>query len=68
VNIIACYVASRPETSDDPLDVRSPVDGRLVARTVQATEEQVERAVSAAAAVAPPPACPPTYVREHSTT
>ena len=63
MNIIACYVASRPETSDDPLDVRSPVDGRLVARTVHATEEQVERAVSAAAAIAPTAAGLPAHVR-----
>ncbi|HEY9482299.1 MAG TPA: aldehyde dehydrogenase, partial [Micromonosporaceae bacterium] len=53
MNIIACYVASRPETGDDLLDVHSPVDGRLVARTVHATEDQVERAVATAAAVAP---------------
>ncbi len=63
MNIIACYVASRPETGDDLLDVRSPVDGRLVARTVLATEDQVERAVAAAAAVAPTAAALPAHVR-----
>jgi len=63
VNIIACYVASRPETGDDLLDVRSPVDGRLVARTVHASEDQVERAVAAAAAVAPIAAGLPAHVR-----
>ena len=63
MNIIACYVASRPETGDDLLDVRSPVDGRLIARAVQATEDQVERAVAAAAAVAPLAAGLPAHVR-----
>jgi len=63
MNIIACYVANRPETGDDLLDVRSPVDGRLVGRTVQATEDQVERAVAAAAAVAPLAAGLPAHVR-----
>jgi glyceraldehyde-3-phosphate dehydrogenase (NADP+) len=63
VNIIACYVASRPETGSNVLDVHSPVDGRLVGRTVYATEDQVERAVAAAAAIAHTAAGLPAYVR-----
>lgn len=63
MSIIPCFVAGRPETGDDILVVRSPVDGREVGRTVFATEDQVERAVAAAAAVAPVAAALPAHVR-----
>ncbi|HEY7175058.1 MAG TPA: aldehyde dehydrogenase family protein [Micromonosporaceae bacterium] len=68
MNIIACYVASRPETvgvggTADVLEVRSPIGERLVGRTVNASDDQVERAVAAAAAVAREAAALPAHVR-----
>jgi glyceraldehyde-3-phosphate dehydrogenase (NADP+) len=63
VTIIPCYIAGRPETGDDILVVRSPVDGREVARTVYATDDQVERAIAAAVQVAPKAAALPAHVR-----
>lgn len=46
------WVAGEPASSDDTVTVRSPRDERVVAETSNATEEQVERAISAAADVA----------------
>jgi acyl-CoA reductase-like NAD-dependent aldehyde dehydrogenase len=57
------YVAGRPESSSDLLDVLHPGDGRVVGQTSKATEDQVERAVAAAAAVADEAAALPVHVR-----
>src|SRR5687767_2547054 len=57
------YVAGRAGSSDDPLTVTHPADGRVVGRTSNATPEQVERAVAAAAAVADEAAGLPAHVR-----
>jgi acyl-CoA reductase-like NAD-dependent aldehyde dehydrogenase len=43
------WVAGEPVAGSEPLEVRSPYDGRLVGTTTWATPEQVERAVAAAA-------------------
>ena len=61
--VIPFYIAGRPETGDQHLDVFHPFDGRLVGRTAYASEDQVERAVSAAAAVAPEAARLPISTR-----
>ena len=63
MEIMPCYVASRPETDGDELLVTSPVDGSTVGRTVYASEAAVERAVAAAAAVAETAAALPAHVR-----
>ena len=63
MEIMPCYVASRPETDGDELLVTSPVDGSTVGRTVYASEAAVERAVAAAAAVADTAAALPAHVR-----
>ncbi|WP_432831522.1 aldehyde dehydrogenase family protein [Dactylosporangium sp. CA-092794] len=57
------YIAGRPATSDDVVEVRHPYDGRSVGTTSNATEAQVERAVAAAAAVAAEAAALPASVR-----
>ena len=44
------WVAGRPRTGTDVVDVRSPFDGAVAGRTTQATAEDVEAAVSAAVA------------------
>ncbi|GLZ42064.1 aldehyde dehydrogenase family protein [Actinokineospora sp. NBRC 105648] len=46
------WVAGRPETSEETLDVRHPFDGTDVATVSVPTPEHVERAVAAAAGVA----------------
>jgi acyl-CoA reductase-like NAD-dependent aldehyde dehydrogenase len=63
VKITPCYIASRPESGEDVLVVRSPSDGAEVGRTVFASDDQVERAVAAAAAVAETAAALPAHVR-----
>ena len=45
------YIAGKAETSDAPVDVRHPFDGRIVGRTGNANPDQVERAIAAADAV-----------------
>ncbi len=46
------WIAGEAASSDDVVTVFSPVDGREVGKTANATAEQVERAVAAAAGVA----------------
>ncbi|MET7393580.1 aldehyde dehydrogenase family protein [Dactylosporangium sp. NPDC005572] len=57
------YIAGRPATSDDVVDIRHPYDGRVVGGTAYATPDQVETAVAAAAAVAPEAAALPASAR-----
>ncbi|WP_426507813.1 aldehyde dehydrogenase family protein [Dactylosporangium sp. McL0621] len=57
------YIAGRPATSDDAVEIRHPYDGRPVGTTSNATPEQVEEAVAAAAAVAAEAAALPASVR-----
>src|SRR5688572_1018335 len=57
------WVAGEAASSDDIVLVQSPVDGREVGRTSNATPEQVEAAVAAAAAVAPQAALLPASAR-----
>ncbi|GAA3857196.1 aldehyde dehydrogenase family protein [Saccharothrix violaceirubra] len=57
------WVAGRPVTSDDVVEVRSPHDGALAGTTSQATAADVERAVAAADAVAAEFALTPAHVR-----
>jgi acyl-CoA reductase-like NAD-dependent aldehyde dehydrogenase len=57
------YVAGAAASSDDVVIVRHPYDGHEVARTSNATPEQVERAVAAAAEVADEAARLPAHVR-----
>jgi acyl-CoA reductase-like NAD-dependent aldehyde dehydrogenase len=57
------WVAGRPATSDDLLEVRHPFDGRVVGVTSHATAEDVERAVAAAASVREELAASPAHVR-----
>ncbi|HYN97464.1 MAG TPA: aldehyde dehydrogenase family protein [Pilimelia sp.] len=56
-------VAGGPAHSDDAVTVRSPYDGRTVARTSNASPDQVERAVAAAAGVADEAAALPAHAR-----
>lgn len=57
------YIAGRPATSDDVVEIRHPFDGRAVGSTSNATEAQVEEAVAAAAAVRASAAALPTSAR-----
>ncbi|WP_433051870.1 aldehyde dehydrogenase family protein [Dactylosporangium sp. CS-033363] len=57
------FIAGRPATSDDAVEIRHPYDGRQVGTTSNATPEQVERAVAAAAAVASEAAALPASAR-----
>ncbi|WP_433080436.1 aldehyde dehydrogenase family protein [Dactylosporangium sp. CA-052675] len=57
------FIAGRPATSDDAVEIRHPYDGRQVGITSNATPEQVEAAVAAAAAVAAEAAALPASVR-----
>jgi acyl-CoA reductase-like NAD-dependent aldehyde dehydrogenase len=59
----AFYVAGSAATSQDPVVVRHPYDGREVGRTSNASPEQVERAVAAAATVVEEAGALPAYVR-----
>ncbi|MCI0686609.1 MAG: aldehyde dehydrogenase family protein, partial [Sporichthyaceae bacterium] len=42
------WLAGRPETGDDVLEVTHPYDGRVVAQVAVPTDKQVEQAVAAA--------------------
>ena len=57
------WVAGRPATGDDVLDVHSPHDGSLAGRTTTATAADVERAVAAADRVRAEFAATPASVR-----
>ncbi|MEU7869618.1 aldehyde dehydrogenase family protein [Dactylosporangium sp. NPDC049140] len=57
------FIAGRPATSDDAVEIRHPYDGRPVGTTSNATPEQVEEAVAAAAAVAAEAAALPASAR-----
>jgi acyl-CoA reductase-like NAD-dependent aldehyde dehydrogenase len=57
------YIAGRPATSDDVVEIRHPFDGRVVGSTSNATPEQVEEAVAAADAVRHEAAALPASVR-----
>jgi glyceraldehyde-3-phosphate dehydrogenase (NADP+) len=61
--VIPFYIAGRPATSDDVVEIRHPYDGRAVGTTANATPEQVEEAVAAAAAVAGEAAALPAHAR-----
>lgn len=57
------YIAGRPATSDDVVEIRHPYDGRPAGTTANATPEQVEEAVAAAAAVRAEAAALPASAR-----
>ena len=57
------WIAGRPATGDDLLDVHSPHDGSLAGRTTTATATDVERAVAAADRVRAEFAATPASVR-----
>jgi aldehyde dehydrogenase (NAD+) len=57
------WVAGRPSTGTDVLEVRSPFDDALAGRTTTATAEDVEAAVSAAAGARAACAATPAHVR-----
>ncbi|MEV0132851.1 aldehyde dehydrogenase family protein [Dactylosporangium sp. NPDC050688] len=57
------YIAGRPATSDDAVEIRHPFDGRVVGSTSNATAAQVEEAVAAAAAVRASAAALPASAR-----
>ncbi|MGI5245345.1 aldehyde dehydrogenase family protein [Dactylosporangium sp. CA-139066] len=57
------FIAGRPASSDDAVEIRHPFDGRIVGTTSNATPEQVEAAVAAAAAVAREAAALPASAR-----
>ncbi|MFG2038384.1 aldehyde dehydrogenase family protein [Dactylosporangium sp. NPDC048998] len=57
------FIAGRPASSDDVVEIRHPYDGRPVGSTSNATPEQVEEAVAAAAAVAAEAAALPASAR-----
>ncbi|GAB2920139.1 aldehyde dehydrogenase family protein [Streptomyces mayteni] len=59
----AFWLAGRPATGDDTLEVTSPWDGRTVGTASVPTPEQTEEAVAAAAAVADEFAATPAYAR-----
>ena len=45
---VPIYVAGEWQTSDDPLDVRNPYTGEIIATTYQASREQLEQAITGA--------------------
>jgi aldehyde dehydrogenase (NAD+) len=57
------WVAGRPATGTDPLEVTSPHDGALAGRTTTATPDDVEAAVAAAVRVRAECAATPAHVR-----
>ncbi|RFU22044.1 aldehyde dehydrogenase family protein [Geodermatophilus marinus] len=57
------WVAGRPATGTEPLEVRSPWDGARAGRTTLATPADVEAAVAAAAAARPACAALPAAAR-----
>ncbi|RBY83767.1 aldehyde dehydrogenase [Geodermatophilus sp. TF02-6] len=57
------WVAGRPRTGTDVLEVRSPYDGALAGRTTTATLEDVEAAVAGAAGARAACAATPAHVR-----
>ncbi len=57
------WIAGRPATGTDVLEVRSPFDGAPAGRTTNATAEDVETAVSAAAGARAVCASTPAHVR-----
>jgi acyl-CoA reductase-like NAD-dependent aldehyde dehydrogenase len=62
-DVRAFYLAGRPATGDETLEVRHPYDGTPVATVSVPTAAQVEEAVAAAQAVAAEAAGLPAYVR-----
>jgi acyl-CoA reductase-like NAD-dependent aldehyde dehydrogenase len=57
------WVAGRPGTGSEVLEVRSPHDGAVAGRTTQATADDVEAAAAAAAGAAAACAATPAHVR-----
>ena len=57
------WVAGRPRTGTDVVEVRSPFDGADAGRTTNATAEDVEAAVSAASAARAACAALPAHAR-----
>ncbi|MEV4136475.1 aldehyde dehydrogenase family protein [Dactylosporangium sp. NPDC049742] len=57
------FIAGRPATSDDAVEIRHPFDGRVVGSTANATPAQVEEAIAAADAVRAKAAALPASVR-----
>ncbi|MGY1916379.1 aldehyde dehydrogenase family protein [Blastococcus sp. SYSU DS0973] len=57
------WIAGRPATGTEVLEVRSPFDGAVAGRTTNATAEDVEAAVSAAHEAGPVCAATPAHVR-----
>ncbi|HEX6683280.1 MAG TPA: aldehyde dehydrogenase family protein [Candidatus Limnocylindrales bacterium] len=57
------WIAGTPASSDDVVTIHSPLDGRVVGQTSNATTDQVERAVASAAKVAPEAAVLPASAR-----
>ncbi|WP_035303722.1 aldehyde dehydrogenase family protein [Actinokineospora inagensis] len=57
------WVAGRPQSSEDTLDVRHPYDGTDVATVSVPTPEHVEAAIAAAAAAAKPLRSAPAHLR-----
>ncbi|WP_327008350.1 aldehyde dehydrogenase family protein [Dactylosporangium sp. NBC_01737] len=57
------YIAGRPATSDDAVEIRHPFDGRVVGSTSNATPAQVEEAIAQAASVRAEAAALPASVR-----
>ncbi|PWW24172.1 aldehyde dehydrogenase (NAD+) [Geodermatophilus normandii] len=57
------WVAGRPRTGTDPVEVRSPHDGAVAGRTTTASAEDVEAAVAAAHGVRAEYAATPAHVR-----
>ena len=57
------WVAGRPVTGAEAIEVRSPHDGAVAGRTTQATAEDVEAAVAAAAGARAACAATPAHVR-----
>ncbi len=57
------WIAGKPVDGPEPLEIKSPYDGRLVGKTSWASAEQVEETVAAAAAVQQEAAELPLHVR-----
>ncbi|MBM7770212.1 acyl-CoA reductase-like NAD-dependent aldehyde dehydrogenase [Actinokineospora baliensis] len=60
------WVAGRPQSSEDTLEVRHPYDGTDVATVSVPTPEHVEAAIAAAAAAAKPLRSVPAHVRANA--
>ena len=57
------WVAGKPVDGPEPLEIRSPYDGRLVGTTTSASPEQIEEAVAAAHRLRHEAAALPVHVR-----